>query len=106
MVKLQMDKGTDSIGHGPTNYVVNPYDWTVHVPPHVAEILLRTGTGAVVLSDDPEEEEFAAMRNTSNLLQPFAFRGQTFHPEDGRIHVPLIAVAAALKAGFTLTEES
>ena len=52
-MRLQMCKGTDSIGHGGTEYVVNNHTWQVDVPDHVAAVLLATGAGA---SRIPEPE--------------------------------------------------
>jgi hypothetical protein len=42
-VKLQMNRGTDEIGHDGVKYVVNNQDWTVTVPDHVGHVLLATG---------------------------------------------------------------
>ena len=42
-MKLQMNRGTDEIGHDGVKYVVNNQDWTVTVPDHVGHVLLATG---------------------------------------------------------------
>jgi len=55
-MKLQMNRGTDSIGHDGVNYVVSNQDWTVTVPDHVGHVLLATAAGAVRIPDDPEPE--------------------------------------------------
>ena len=42
-MKVQMNRGTDEIGHDGVKYVVNNQDWTVTVPDHVGHVLLATG---------------------------------------------------------------
>ena len=53
-MRLQMQKGTDSIGHGGVNYVVSSQTWQVDVPDYVGNILLATSAGAVRI--DQQEE--------------------------------------------------
>jgi hypothetical protein len=44
MMRLQMPKGCDEIGHGPNKYTVSNVDWCVSVPDHVGVTLLATGS--------------------------------------------------------------
>ncbi len=103
-MRLQMNRGTDSIGHDGMNYVVDPVTWQVEVPDHVGVVTLATGAGAVRIDDDTEPEDFVAMRHPRNPLQPLTARGRTYHPEDGKVHVHAVCVADAIRAGFVLVE--
>jgi len=99
-----MQRGTDSVCHGPNEYRVSNVDWTVDVPDFVGAVLLTTAAGAVRLDDDEAPEDFVVMAHP-NPHQPLISRGRSYHPVDGRIHVHLVAVADAIRRGFTIVED-
>ena len=103
-MKLQMNKGTDSIGHGGVEYVVNNHTWQVEVPDHVGHVLLATGAGAVRidLPEEPEPQGFVRVRHiTGNPHASFGWRGNCYEPDEhGVLRIPITAAPEAASHGF------
>lgn len=102
-MRLRMAPDVEEVSHGMHRYQVDPFTHEVTVPPECGHVLLRTGAGAVWI-DKPQEPEpqGEAVVIHADPEASFSFRGITYEPgEDGRLRIPLAAVADALSHGFT-----
>lgn len=110
-VKLRVQPGTDEINHDGVIYRVAQgpaaQEWTVEVPAHVAEHVIRQG-GALQLDVPPppipdQGEGFVTVRHVSGEAKLQLSHGQNLYEtdKDGKTRVPASILAEIEPHGFT-----
>ncbi len=105
-VRIRVQKGTDEINHEGVSYKVAQgpasEEWTVEVPAHVAEHILRQG-GAVQLDVPAPDlgEGFIHVRHINDPKTGFSHGAKIYEPDkNGKIKVPVSILAEIEPHGF------
>ena len=100
-VKVQMQKGTDEVNHGTTKYQVSNKDWTVELPPHVAEHVIRQGGAQLIEEDVEPSSDLISVQHVSDKKATLSYAGVNYDPDkDGKMSVPVVSVDEIAPHGF------